>query len=215
MNLGNAQVKTISLKKGEVLDLLLLNTNTEAEEELTEYFNKAIPVAQKWGYKPQYSSKITEPPTQGNYWPSTFIIAKWEDYNKRVQFTKDILLEYPQFHERRRTIWTSFNLTYWKVEQDLEVEIDPDKFYIATSYWGEEQKAFTSFQSSWEQEVDKGGGKVVLEFTNGVSPFGYHYNPDLFVLIEWESREAFEYFYEKNVSMDHNGVKHVNQFILN
>ena len=211
----NAQVKTISLKKGEALDLLLLNTNAEAKEELNEYFAEAVPIAQKWGYKPQYSSRISVAPTQGNYWPSTFIIAKWEDYDKRIQFTEDIIKEYPLFHQRRREIWPTFNLTYWKVEEDQEILIHPDKFYIATSYWGEEEREFGEFSERLEKEVDRKGGKVVLEFRNGTSPFGYRYNPDLFTIVEWESKEDFEKFYEKNTRMDHAGVAHVNQFIRN
>lgn len=213
--LVNAQVKTISLKKGEALDLLLLNTNADAKAELDEYFTKAVPVAQKWGYRPQYSCRIGEPPTQGNYWPSTFILAKWEDYDKRIAFTKAILEEYPQFHERRREIWTTFNLTYWQIEEDKEVTIDPEKFYIATSYWGKESNDFKQFESQWSSAVTKNGGNIVLSLKDGASPFGYDYNPDLFTLIEWKDKADFEQFYQDHQNMDHQGVRHVNQFILN
>lgn len=213
-HLSHAQVKTISLKKGEAVDLLLLTTNKNAAEEQKEYFSKAVGIAQKWGYKPQYSSKVSLPPTQGNYWPAVFIIAKWEDYDKRIKFTEDILKEYPQFHERRRIIWPSFNLTYWKVKEDREINIDPDLFYIATSYWSDEQRAFASFKDDWAQTVKSQGGKIVLEFKDGTSPFGYYYNPEFFTITEWASKEDFEKFHEKNQAMDHTGVKHVNQFIL-
>lgn len=213
-NFSHGQVKTISLKQGEALDLLLLRTNKEAAEERNEYFEQAVPIAQKWGYRPQYSSKISNPPTQGNYWPRVLVLAKWEDYDKREKFVEEIVTEYPQFHERRRTIWPNFDLTYWKVEEDQEVPIDPGKYYVATSYWSDREASFGVFKSNWVKEVGKHGGKVVLECKNGKSPFGYYYNPELFTITEWESQAAFEKFHEKNLAMDHTGVKHVNQFIL-
>ncbi len=215
ISLATAQVKTISLKKGEALDLLLLNTNADAKEELDEYFTKAVPVAQKWGYKPQYSSRLSSPPTQGNYWPSTFILAKWEDYEKRIQFMEAIVEEYPLFHERRRLIWTTFNLTYWKVEEDQEIPIDSEKYYVATSYWSENTVDFGRFNQEWSSMLESSGGKIVLKCSEGTSPFGYSYDPDLFTVSEWKSETDFQQFLEKSKNVDHKGVRHVNQFILN
>ena len=213
-SLGSAQEKSLTLNKGEALDLLLLNTNPEAKEELDEYFKEAVPIAQKWGYQPQYSSKISEPPAQGNYWPKTFILATWQDYDKREKFTKDIVKEYPQFHKRRREIWPNFDLTYWKIEESRKVIFDSNKLYIATAYWSADKSSFETYQKQWAKQVTKQGGKIVLELRDGTSPFGYYYNPERFTITEWESREAFEAFKEKNIAMDHDGVKHVNQFIL-
>lgn len=211
---SSAQEKTISLSKGEALDLLLFNTNPESNEERNEYFEKAIPVALEWGYQPQYSTEISQPPSQGNYWPKTFILATWKNYDKRLEFTKEIVKQYPLFHERRRKIWTTFNLTYWKVEEDLKVKIVSGKTYIATAYWSKEDGRFSSFEKSWSEEVTKQGGKIILELKEGISPFGYHYNPESFTITEWESDEAFDKFLDKNNKLDHSGVKHVNQFIL-
>jgi len=211
---GFTQEKTITLKKGEAVDVLLLSTNQEAKEEMDEYFSTAVPIAAEWGYQPQYSSKISTPPTQGNYWPGVFILATWKDYDKRIDFTTDIVNQYPQFHERRRTIWPTFFLTYWKVEEEQEISIDPEKVYIATAYWSETTRQFNSFQENWDKEVNKHSGKVVLELKDGTSPFGYYYNPERFTITEWNSKADFEKFQEQNQKMDHDGVKHVNQFIL-
>ncbi|MEQ9297016.1 MAG: hypothetical protein RIF33_00560 [Cyclobacteriaceae bacterium] len=214
LNVGHAQVKTISLKKGEALDLLLLSTNKDAGELQKEYFDKAVPVAMEWGYQPQYSSRLSQPPTQGNYWPSVLILAKWKDYDRRVQFPEEIVKIYPQFHERRREIWTNFDLTYWKIEEDKEVAIQETNFYVATSYWSKSNGNFDAFVNEWQTMVANQGGKVVLKCTEGVSPLGYHYNPEVFTITEWRSKEDFEKFHAKNLDMDHTGVEHVNQFIL-
>ncbi|MDW3194270.1 MAG: hypothetical protein R8G66_17985 [Cytophagales bacterium] len=214
IQLGYSQPKTLSLKKGQALDLLLLTTNPDAKEKRNEYFAAAVSVAQQYGYTPQYSSGIKEPPTQGNYWPEVLILATWKVHEDRVKFVKDIEAKYPPFHEMRREIWPTFHLTYWNVEQDQEVTFDPEKFYVATAHWEKESKPFKFFAQAWAKEVSNHQGAVVLEMKSGISPFGYHYNPDLFTITEWESREAFEQFHAKNVAMDHKGVLHVNQFVL-
>lgn len=211
---AEAQSKTLSLKKGQALDLLLLTTNTEASDKRNEYFAAAVSVAQQYGYTPQYSSGIKEPPTQGNYWPEALILATWKVHEDRVKFITDIEQKYPEFHEMRRTIWPNFHLTYWKVEEDQDVVINSEKFYVATAYWGKEGRRFKSFASTWQKEVANQEGQVVLTMKEGTSPFGYHYNPDLFTITEWASREAFEQFHTKNIAMDHEGVLHVNQFVI-
>lgn len=210
----HAQSKTLSLKKGEALDLLLITNNPEAKDEQSEYFAKAVAVAQRYGYTPQYSSGIKVPPTQGNYWPEVLILATWKVYDDRVKFVTAIEQEYPAFHEMRRAIWPNFHLTYWKVEKDQQVLIHADKFYVATAHWSEEDRQFETFADAWQKEVSKQEGKVVLTMEEGTSPFGYHYNPDLFTITEWASKEAFELFLTKNRTMDHAGVLHVNQFVI-
>lgn len=212
--IGNAQEKTISLRKGQALDLLLLTTNPEAREKQTEYFEAAVSVAQEYGYTPKFSSRISEPPTQGNYWPELFILATWKVYEDRVKFVKDIEEKYPPFHEMRRAIWPTFHLTYWLIASDQEIPIYTDKFYVATAYWGEDGRKFKTFSKEWEQEVSRNDGRVVLRMTEGISPLGYDYNPDRFTITEWPDRNTFEQFLAKNVAMDHEGVRHMNQFII-
>ncbi len=211
---GKSQEKTFTVKKGEAIDLLLLTTNPDASSEREDYFNVAVPIAQEWGYKPQFSYRIANPPTQGNYWPTIFIMATWKDYDKRISFTEAIVEEYPKFHEYRRTIWPTFFLTYWKAEENQELVLNGERTYVATAYWSSSEQEFVSFQEDWEEEITKQGGQIVLELTNGTSPFGYHYNPEYFTITEWKSMEDFQSFNDANASMDHSGVKHVNQFIL-
>lgn len=212
--LARAQVTTISLKKGEAFDLLLLTYNDEAEKERKEYFEKAVAEAETWGYKPRYYGHLTAPPTQGNYWPEYFLMASWDNYDKRVEFIDYINKKYPVFKQRRRKIWPTFHLTYWKVSEDQEFVMDPEKCYIATCYWSSEDKAFSSFKSKLQAEINQHGGKVIAAFTDGTSPFGYHYNPELFTIVEWRSKEDFDLFYHSNLALDHKGVENVNQFIL-
>ncbi len=211
---AQSEVKSYSIKKGQAFDILLFNTNAEAKETLDRYFKSAIPVAMKNGYMPQKGFKVEQPPLQGNYWPQTVIIGLWEDFDKREQFVVDITKEVPDFHEMRREIWTTFNLTYWEVRQDYSFDVDGAKFNVVTAYWGSDDLAFPKFRKAWLKQVEKSGGNKLIGFFKGTSPFGYEYNPDHLTITEWESKEAFDKFNEKVQAMNHEGVKHINQFII-
>lgn len=211
---AQSEVKSYTLEKGQAFDILLFNTNDEAKETLDRYFKSAIPVAMKSGYMPQKGFRVDQPPLQGNYWPKSVIIGLWKDYDKRVQFIDDIVKEVPDFHEMRREIWTSFNLTYWEVSQDYSFDVNPEKFNVLTAYWSNDDAVFPEFRSEWLKQVEKSGGNKLIGFFKGSSPFGYEYNPDHLTITEWESKEAFDKFNEKIQAMDHASVKHVNQFSI-
>ncbi|MEM9930516.1 MAG: hypothetical protein AAF840_11900 [Bacteroidota bacterium] len=133
---------------------------------------------------------------------------------KRAATMEAIVAEFPDFHERRRKIWSSFNMTFYPMEASVSFTTDPAKFYVATMYWQEEATGFDRFLTTWKKKMKKNGGTNLLELTNGQSPYGYHYKPDYFVLTEWASRAEFEAFYTQDQALDHKGVRHVNQIIV-
>ena len=210
----DAQIKTYELKKGQAFDILLFNTIPESKETLDRYFKTAIPVGVEYGYMPQKGFKVTENPLQGNYWPKTVIIGLWSDFRKREDFVTEISNHVPDFHEMRRAIWSSFFLTYWEVKEDQTILVDSERFNVLTAYWEEDPELFKKFIEGWKKEVNQTEGSILLELTDGHSPMGYYYNPEYLSITSWESKESFEAFYEKNLKMNHDGVKHVNQFII-
>ncbi len=211
---GKAQTKTYEFKKGQSFDIILFNKLPEVEGTIEKYIKSAIPVAQKYGFMHQKGFKVTRMATQGNYRPETVVVGLWTDFNKREEFITDITNEVPDFHEMRRSIWSSFFLTYWEVTEDKTVEVDSERFNVMTAYWEEDAKSFEKFKQGWKDNAKRSGGKIVLELEEGKSPVGYYYNPDHLTITSWESKESFEEFYKTNLEMNHTGVKHVNQFII-
>jgi len=204
---------SFDLKKGEILDILLLTTKNDNEALFENYKKTAFPVAMGLSYQPLPGFGIAEY-TQGNHQPGAFLFGKWESLEKRERFLADITKTVPDFHEQRRAIWSQFVLTYYEMPKDISIEIDREKVVVATAYWESNKVDFAKFTQQWLKTAKKSGGVLVLELTNGKSPFGYYYQPDYLVLTQWSDREAFEKFYDKNMKMEHEGVKHVNQFIL-
>ncbi|WP_299246181.1 hypothetical protein [uncultured Aquimarina sp.] len=211
---AQSDVKSFDFKKGEVLDILLLTNKPDIEKDFEKYKKTAFPVAFKRTYRPQPGFSIKET-TQGNIQPTTFIFGKWNDLKNREQFISEIEDIVPDFHVQRRNMWSIFNLTYYEMPTDISFKIDRSKYIVATSYWKKDTESFKKFTELWSQKSATKGGKKILQLTNGKSPIGYYHNPDLLVITQWESKQEFDAFYKENLKMDHKGVLHVNQFVLN
>ena len=205
--------KTVALKKGEVLDILLLSQNPDTEADLKSYFQTAFPVAKRMSYQPLPGFKILEH-TQGNHRPSSLILGKWSDIKTREAFLTQILKEVPDFHERRRKIWSYFGLGYFEIQEDLSFKIDRDKYHVATAYWLKKEDDSAKFYEKWIKSIDTMGGEILVSLEDGTSPFGYKYDPDYLVITSWEDEGAFEAFREEVSQMKTDNIQHVNEFIL-
>ncbi|WP_420386282.1 hypothetical protein [Roseivirga sp.] len=203
-----------SLKKGEVLDLLFLIQKPETQALFKDYVRTAFPVGEEMSYKSLTGFRIGVN-LQGNYQPQSLILAKWDNMEKRERFLTEIEDAVPDFHERRRAIWSSFCLTYYEVPSDINFAVRKGKFTVITAYWSDNERAFGRFKQEWLKEVQRAGGRVSLLMEDGKSPLGYFYQPDLLIMTEWENEESFELFHLLNLKMNHKGVKHVNQLALN
>lgn len=209
---AQSKTKTYTLKKGHVFDIIFINTKPDTKQKLQNYFKTAFPVAEKMGYHRLPGVAIKGSPTQGNYHPESMILGYWDTLNGREKFLQDIQKTMPDFHKERRNIWSTFGLTYYELKEDLSFSINPQKFNIVTAYWHKDKSSFQKFKQRWIQKMKKAGGQTQVKFTEGTSPFGYHYNPDYLVITTWKNKAAFEQFYKENLKMDHSSVKHVNQF---
>ncbi|WP_108803288.1 hypothetical protein [Aquimarina sp. Aq107] len=211
---AQSDIKSYNFKKGEILDILLLTTKPGTKKDFEKYKKTIFPVGIEKTYKPLPGFGISET-TQGNIQPSNFIFGKWKDLKNREEFIAQIEGIVPDFHVQRRNIWSLFNLTYYEMPQDISFKIDKNKYNVATSYWKKETTSFKKFKELWLQKSSANGGKKIIELTNGKSVVGYYHNPDLLVITQWESKAAFDSFYKENLKMNHKGILHVNQFVLN
>jgi len=211
--LGQSPPQVINLQKGEVLDILLLSQHPDTEEALQSYFQTAFPVAKRMSYQPQPGFKI-QSCAQGNHQPSLLILGKWENLEKREAFLTEILKEVPDFHERRREIWSYFGLRYFEIQADLTIEINREAYHAATAHWLTDATNPSNYLQEWLQTVKEMGGEVMCKLTNGKSPFGYQYAPDYFLLTSWENEAAFLAFQQSIQQLPMDNIQHINEFIL-
>ncbi|MEL6657775.1 MAG: hypothetical protein AAFP77_01530 [Bacteroidota bacterium] len=211
---AQSTITQYDLAEGEVLDILLLRQQPDTDDLLSDYFKTAFPVAKRFGYRPMAGHKVTKI-TQGNHMPSSFIFGKWEDLDRREDFIEQVTDEIPDFHERRRNIWSYFGLTYYKMEEDLTFAIDSKRFNVVTTYWQEANASIITFHHQWMALAQAEGGELILELSEGKSPFGYYYQPTYLTVTSWESEAAFSAFLEKCSDLSPEGVQHLNQLIIN
>lgn len=209
---GQGKVRAFDLKKGQVFDILLLNYSPDIEDAKQRYFKEAFPIATKNGYQPGAGFAVKEMPTQGNYHPELLVTGTWPSLADREAGVVALETELGDFHEQRRTIWSSFNVTYYELPQDISFTIDPEKYYVATMFWGSEPEVYSKFLRKWTKMNRAAGGKEKMTLSGGHSPFGYYHNPDFFTITEWENEAAFKAFLTKDRALDHRGIKHLNQF---
>lgn len=210
---AQSKTKTLSFKKGEVLDILLFTGKPEIGKLFPKYKETAFAFALKTGYQPQPILSISET-TQGGIQPGSFVFGKWNDLASRKKFLNEIVNEVPDFHEQRRAMWSSFYLAYYEMPKDVSFEISSEKILVATAYWKEDKAEFKNFKKEWLKKAKNKGGKVLMELLDAKSSVGYMYKPDYMVITEWNDRVAFDAFYKENLKMGDKRIQNVNQFII-
>ena len=214
----SAQKNTaIALQKGQVFDVLPLKLNKNADSlSMRKYLNDSIlPKAIKLGYIPIANLPVKKHAIQGNYTPDVLVLGAWKSKTSLDAIMKQLETEFSDFHSLRREIWTVFYNTHYELKEDLKVTFLSDKFYVATAYWKNTSSNFKHFKSNTATNIKSNNGKVVLELTEGNSPYGYYYNPDYFFISEWNNKADFEQFLKENQVIEKQNLKHINQFNLN
>ncbi len=206
---GQSTLQTINLKKGEVLDILLLSQNSGTEEDFKAYFQTAVLVAKRMSYQSLPGFRTTAH-VQGNFCPNALILSKWDNLDIREQFLEEIIKEVPTFHEQRRTIWSYFGLRYFEIQEDIDFTVDQAKFQVATAYWLDAEKESSQYYKRWKGSIQKMGGKVLIELKEGRSPFGYQFNPDYFVITSWENEASFKKIQEKAQQSNMDNIQQIN-----
>lgn len=207
------QAKTFSFKKGEVMDLIYLSAQPETDQLFDHYKKTAFPVAFEYSYQPQRGFAVKEL-TLGMNVSTSLIVGKWGSKEKREGFLDNIVKRVPDFHQQRRKLFEEFALTWYVMPKDVDFSVEGSKLNVATSFWQEDPATLKSFVRTWKKEIEKAGGKILLELTEGYSPTGYYFNPDVFLLIEWQDRTAFDAFANAHPLSTYEDLRHVHQVVI-
>ncbi|KAA1241434.1 hypothetical protein [Aquimarina sp. RZ0] len=210
---GQENLKTFTFKKGEVLDLILLDSPPNSEALFDRYKKTAFPIAFAYGYQPQPGFKISKL-TMGTHLPASFIVGKWTTREKREGFLTNIVKKVPDFHSQRRKLFTYFGLTYYEILEDMEFSIDTSKYTVVTALWKKNIVTYTKFLKEWKAHISTSGGKIITTLKGGTSPVGYYYNPDTLIIAVWEDANGFQSFTAKYPLSAYEGLQNVHQFVI-
>lgn len=200
-------------EKGRVLDVLYLIRKDNPREVFQRYFKEVGPYALELGYKPLDGINVVGKPTTGNIYPDVVAFGSWPGgFKERAAHLKKLMKQVPDLHSRRMDLWPLFNMTWYEMKEDVTLTLDSEKYYVLTAYWQENKSAFQGFEGMHKSALAKAGAKVVLELTDGQSPYSYMHNPELMLISEWENEAAFKAFHAKNSATNRRAVKHVIEF---
>jgi len=207
------KLHTLSFKKGEVLDILLLSNNPDISALFDRYKKTAFPVASKYSYQPMPGFRIKKT-VQGNDEANTFIFGKWDTLKKREAFLDAIVPAVPDFHEQRKAIFKYFVLAFFEMPDNTTFTIDRSKYNVVTSYWIK-SKRVKEFLKNQKSNITNYAGKHILVLQNGKTPEGYEYDPAVTIITQWESQDAFEKYRKKTGKSLLKTIKNTHQFVLN
>jgi hypothetical protein len=209
------KTKTISLKKGQSLDLFNGIRKEGTDEAVQEYFGQVFPPASKHGFKVDGSFITIDIPTKGNYHSSFLSIMSWPGEDARNSFFEESKNMTYDFNHERKNIWSVFNFTeYGNLDQNIEFTVSSDKVYVITAYWVDDMTAFKNTKTNASQKMKAAGGTLKMLVGKGNSPSGYLYEPDVISITEWNSGDAFkEYLKSTDEGIADAGTKNVNQWI--
>ena len=195
------------------MDLIYLSSQPDTEQLFDHYKKTAFPVAFEYSYQPQRGFAVKEL-TLGMNVATSLIVGKWASKEKREGFLENIVKRVPDFHQQRRKLFEEFALTWYVMPEDVEFSVEASNFHVATSFWQKETSSFNRFSRKWKKELEKAGGKILLELKEGNSPTGYYFNPDVFLIIEWQDRTAFDAFAKAHSLSTYEDLKHVHQVVI-
>lgn len=213
--MGQEKVYSFELKKGDVLDVMLL-TQLKADNagELFNTYKKTIfPVGVEYSYQPLSGFGISKL-TLGTNNANAFLFSKWDSLEKREGFLDIIVDRVPNFHQQRRVLFPDFRLTYYEMNKDLKFSVNTSKYNVVTALWTHTSKKDSLFFKKWEDAVLKFDGKVIVTLQNGKSPLGYYYNADILCVVEWQNEDAFDKFDQKHPLSFYEELRNVHQFVI-
>ncbi|MEX0300042.1 MAG: hypothetical protein AB3N28_13300 [Kordiimonas sp.] len=207
---------SFKFEKGRVLDILYLIRKDNPREAYQRYFKEVGPFAIELGYKPLSGLSVVGKPTTGNIYPDVVAFGTWPgDFEDRASHLKTLMKQVPDLHSRRMDLWSSFNMSWYELTEDITLTIDSEKYYVLSAYWQENEAAFKRFVKAYKSAAASAGGEVVLELTDGQSPFSYMHKPELVLISEWESEQVFKEFHARNAELNHKALKHATEFPIN
>lgn len=192
-----AKTSNLTFKKDQVADFLFLTDREDGKPLKKQYFADIGPAAVAMGYQNTTAFRITRNPVSGQYIPRVLAIASWPgDWQQRQAFFSQLVEEKPDIAERRFAIWSTFNMSNYEITEDIDVAFDADKVYVFGAYWQSDAKDFTELSDDMLTDIEQAGGKVLFNYADAQSLFGYVEAPDLTMITEWQSQQDFDQYYK-------------------
>ena len=214
-SVGEAKTSNLTLKKNHVADFLFLTDREDGKPHKKQYFADIAPPAIEMGYQNTTAFLIKRHPISGHYFPRVLAVASWPgDWQQRQALFAQLLEKRPDIQSRRFDIWSTFNMVNYEIEEDIDIEFDPNKIYVFGAYWKKNDDTFDGIKNEMLSNIKQAGGKVNFKVGAAHTLFGYVDAPDFSIITEWETQDAFDQYYEQAGLKQQQAVKYSSELYL-
>ena len=183
---------TLSLKEGEVLQLIAPETQPEGREARQNYYRTVFPIAEALGYERQGQLNVREKVRSG-YDPGAFLFFSWPSAAS-VQAFRDNP-QFNAFKTLRREAWSELKIYDTQIAQDLDLTFDPAKHYTVLVAWldDETRTDYTRYLEGIEPAVKRAGGRFIYKiYDPTMQTLGDESKaPGQITFVEWETTDGF------------------------
>lgn len=207
------QTDTVHFNARQMLSILVGIRKPGMDQAWRDYINTIFLLAMQHQYNPGSAFNVLEP-SRGNYHPGFVAMAGWPSVDHQQKFLQDPNLP-KDLSQQRRNIWSRFDqLIYEKLEKEIAFEVRSDKVYVITAYWIADAKTYKKYEKASLAKMKKYNGHLVLQLPGGSSPKNHLYDPDVWMISEWDDAETFKkYLLDLEQSGLDDGLKNINEFI--
>ncbi|TDF34605.1 hypothetical protein EYS14_22875 [Alteromonadaceae bacterium M269] len=183
----------LAIKKGQVFSIVAPDTKAGGEDAISEYYQRAFPLAESLGLQRHMSLKVGST-FVGNYHPSGFIFFSWPDQSSENKLTNHA--EWSEIKALRPLGWDELKIYSSMAKTDIDITFDSSKFYTLAVAWFNPDKPtdYLTYLDGIEETVESIGGRFILKvhhprFEAHASPL---INPGQITLVEWDSPEGLK-----------------------
>lgn len=184
---------SISLERGEVLQIFAPEAAEEGANARREFYQSVIPIVEGFGFQRLGQLNVSQR-VISDYNPGAFIFFSWPNLaaSQRIEATP----EWPSIQATRREGWDELKIYGLVLEENLNLQFDPDKHYTVVVAWLDEENAsgYSRYLEGIEPAVERAGGRFIYKMrgpmieTIASEPVA----PGQITFVEWESTDGFD-----------------------
>lgn len=188
---------TVNFEPDQMIQLIAPITsdskNTEQAAKLrSEYYQTAIPLAERYGFKNLGQLAVTET-IVGNFQPAAYVLSSWPSISAFEAFSS--LPEWPKLKALRIEAWDELKLFNAEIREPVSLSFREDKFYTAVFAWNNPQKPndYAAYLEGIEPALNRVGGRFILKLNplSMESHISGAASPNQITFVEWNTENGF------------------------
>ncbi len=157
----------LTVAKGQYLSIIMPDPKSDADANTIRqsYYQQALPLGAKFGLKREVQIKVDNA-VISDYKPSGLIFFSYPDQASEKQLT--VQPEWPAIKALRPQVWNELRIYSAAVENDLDLNFDPAKYYTLVVAWTnpENPDDYQRYLTGIENEVRNAGGRFIYKMNN-------------------------------------------------